>query len=42
MLVELYLNAELWTGTAKWDECIAACDKILWWHNGRIKWRFGP
>jgi hypothetical protein len=29
MLVELYLNAELWTGTAKWDECIAACDKIL-------------
>ncbi|MGN6511100.1 MAG: RagB/SusD family nutrient uptake outer membrane protein, partial [Chitinophaga sp.] len=29
MLAELYLNAEVWTGTAKWDECIAACDKII-------------
>lgn len=28
MLAELYLNAELWSGTAKWDDCIAACDKI--------------
>lgn len=28
MLAELYLNAEVWSGTAKWDECIAACDKI--------------
>lgn len=29
MLAELYLNAEKWTGTPMWDECIAACDKIL-------------
>jgi hypothetical protein len=28
MLAELYLNAQVWTGTPKWDECIAACDKI--------------
>lgn len=29
MLAELYLNAEKWTGKPMWDECIAACDKIL-------------
>lgn len=29
MLAELYLNAEAWTGTAHWDDCIAACDKIM-------------
>lgn len=29
MLVELYLNAELWTGTARWDDCIAAADKLI-------------
>jgi hypothetical protein len=29
MLAELYLNAEKWTGKAMWDECIAACDKIM-------------
>jgi starch-binding outer membrane protein, SusD/RagB family len=29
MLAELYLNAEKWAGTPMWDECIAACDKIL-------------
>lgn len=29
MLVELYLNAQVWIGTPKWDECIAACDKII-------------
>lgn len=29
MLAELYLNAEVWTGTPMWDECIAACDKIM-------------
>jgi hypothetical protein len=29
MLVELYLNAEVWTGTARWDDCIAAADKIM-------------
>ena len=29
MLVELYLNAEVWSGTARWDDCIAAADKII-------------
>src|SRR5690606_19311407 len=29
MLAELYLNAEKWAGTPMWDECIAACDKII-------------
>lgn len=29
MLVELYLNAEVWTGTPRWDDCIAAADKLL-------------
>lgn len=29
MLAELYLNAEKWTGKAMWNECIAACDKIM-------------
>ncbi len=29
MLVELYLNAEVWTGTARWDDCIAAADKLI-------------
>ncbi|MEJ2883828.1 RagB/SusD family nutrient uptake outer membrane protein [Pedobacter sp. GR22-6] len=29
MLAELYLNAEKWAGTSMWDQCIAACDKIM-------------
>lgn len=29
MLVELYLNAEAWTGTARWDDCIAAANKLI-------------
>ncbi|GAA4310178.1 RagB/SusD family nutrient uptake outer membrane protein [Mucilaginibacter gynuensis] len=29
MLADLYLNAEKWAGTPMWDECIAACDKIM-------------
>nr|WP_068887555.1 RagB/SusD family nutrient uptake outer membrane protein [Pedobacter panaciterrae] len=29
MLTELYLNAEAWTGTARWDDCIAAADKLI-------------
>ena len=29
MLAELYLNAQKWTGTARWDDCIAACDKLI-------------
>lgn len=29
MLVELYLNAEKWSGQARWDDCIAAADKLI-------------
>lgn len=29
MLAKLYINAETWTGTPKWDECIAACNSII-------------
>ncbi|SFW31038.1 Starch-binding associating with outer membrane [Sinomicrobium oceani] len=36
MLAELYLNAEKWVGTAMWDECIAACDKIISGEAGGI------
>ncbi|WP_205941088.1 RagB/SusD family nutrient uptake outer membrane protein [Albibacterium indicum] len=36
MLAELYLNAEYWIGTAMWDECIAACDKIISGEAGGI------
>jgi hypothetical protein len=29
MLVEMYLNAEKWAGTPRWDDCIAACDALI-------------
>lgn len=29
MLVDLYLNAEIWTGTARWDDCIAAANSLI-------------
>lgn len=29
MLATLYLNAEVWTGTARWDDCISYCDKLI-------------
>lgn len=29
MLVELYLNAEVWTGTPRWDDCIAVANKLI-------------
>jgi len=28
LLAKVYLNAEVYTGTPKWAECIAACDKV--------------
>lgn len=28
MLVRLYLNAEVWIGEERWDECIAMCERI--------------
>jgi hypothetical protein len=29
MLAELYLNAEKWSGTARWQDCIANCDSLI-------------
>jgi hypothetical protein len=29
LMAKLYINAEVWTGTPKWDECIEACDSII-------------
>ena len=29
LLAKLYLNAEVYTGTPRWEECIAACDAII-------------
>ena len=28
LLAKVYLNAEVYTGTAKWNECLAACNKV--------------
>jgi hypothetical protein len=36
MLVELYLNAETWTGTSRWDDCIAAADKLISGEGGGL------
>ena len=29
LLAKMYLNAEVYTGTPKWDECIEQCDQII-------------
>ncbi|GAA4922155.1 RagB/SusD family nutrient uptake outer membrane protein [Mucilaginibacter defluvii] len=29
MLTELYLNAQVWSGTPRWDDCIAAANKLI-------------
>ncbi len=29
LLAKLYLNAEVYTGTARWNDCVANCDKII-------------
>ena len=29
LLAKMYLNAEVWTGTAHWDDCIDACNKVI-------------
>lgn len=28
-LAKLYLNAEVYTGTARWDDCIKQCDEVI-------------
>ncbi|MDR2057958.1 MAG: RagB/SusD family nutrient uptake outer membrane protein [Dysgonamonadaceae bacterium] len=35
-LVELYLNAEVWSGTARWDDCITYCNKLINGEGGAI------
>ncbi|HEY6953804.1 MAG TPA: RagB/SusD family nutrient uptake outer membrane protein [Flavisolibacter sp.] len=29
LLAKMYLNAEVYTGTARWNDCIAACDAVI-------------
>lgn len=29
LLAKMYLNAKEWTGTEKWNEAVAACDKVI-------------
>lgn len=29
LLAKVYLNAEVYTGTAEWDKCIEACDEVM-------------
>lgn len=29
LLAKMYLNAEYYTGTARWNDCIAACDQVI-------------
>ncbi|MBO9618269.1 MAG: RagB/SusD family nutrient uptake outer membrane protein [Niabella sp.] len=29
LLAKLYLNAQVYSGTSRWDDCIAACDAII-------------
>ncbi|SDL13216.1 Starch-binding associating with outer membrane [Catalinimonas alkaloidigena] len=29
LLAKLYLNAEVYTGTSRWEECIAQCDAVI-------------
>ena len=36
ILAELYLNAQVWSGTARWDDCVAACDKIISGQTGGL------
>ncbi|MDR1331518.1 MAG: RagB/SusD family nutrient uptake outer membrane protein [Tannerella sp.] len=35
-LVELYLNAEVWSGTARWDDCIAYSDRLIRGEGGSV------
>lgn len=35
LLVKFYLNAEVYTGTAMWDKCLAKCNEIIGRHKGK-------
>lgn len=36
ILAELYLNAEVWSGKPRWDDCIAACDSLISGKEGGV------
>lgn len=33
LLAKMYLNAEVWSGTPQWENCINACDKVIEYAN---------
>lgn len=33
ILAKLYLNAEIWKGTAMYEECAKVCDEMMPWYN---------
>lgn len=35
-LVELYLNAEVWSGHERWEDCITYCNKIMGGEAGNV------
>ncbi|WP_295121930.1 RagB/SusD family nutrient uptake outer membrane protein [uncultured Chitinophaga sp.] len=36
MLAEMYINAEVWTGTKRYDDCIAVCNRIIAGEGGAL------
>ena len=40
LLAKLYINAQVYTGTSRWNDCIAACDYILQSNNYRLEPNF--
>ena len=40
LLAKLYLNAEVYTGTARWADCLAECDSILASNNYSLENNF--
>ncbi len=40
LLAKLYINAEVFTGTPRWEDCMAACDSILNSNNFSLEANF--
>ncbi len=40
ILAKLYLNAQVYTGNARWSDCISVCDSILLSNNYSLEGRF--
>ena len=36
ILAELYLNGEVWSGKARWQDCISACDSLILNKEGSV------